>query len=186
MGRLAGRRALLIVAHAGFREEELDLPRRALEAAGAEVAVASSATAPASGMGGGQAFPDLLYCAARPADYDAVVFVGGTGAAEFFPDRTAHGLAREALAQGKVVGAICFAGSILAEAGLLEGRRATAFPSRRPHLEARGAVWTGAPATTDGDLVTGRGPEDAQAFADALVAAVAAKGSRAERDAPAG
>ena len=161
-----------MIAHQGYRDEELELPRRALEAAGVEVRVASSSLAPAQGMQGGTVQPDLLYCAARPEDYAALVFVGGYGAAEYFPDRTAHQLAREALRQGRVLGAICYGSSVLAEAGLLEGRRATGWPGREAHLRERGAVWSGAAVEVDGALVTGRGPEEAQAFADALVAAL--------------
>lgn len=164
--------ALLVIAHQGYREEELELPRRALEAAGVVVAIASSSLAPARGMQGGTTQPDLLYCAARPEDYAAVVFVGGYGAAEYFPDRTAHQLAREALKAGRVLGAICYGGSVLAEAGLLAGRRATAWPGREGHLREKGAVWSGSAVEVDGAIVTGRGPEDAQAFADALVAAI--------------
>ncbi|MCO5170144.1 MAG: DJ-1/PfpI family protein [Planctomycetes bacterium] len=175
-GSLDGARAVLVVAHHGYREEELEAPRGALEAAGALVRVASSSLAPATGMSGGRAEPDLLYCAVRPDDVDALVFVGGVGAAEFFHDRAAHRLAREALQAGKVVGALCYASSILAEAGLLEGRPATGWPSREAHLRARGAAWTGAAVTVDGRVVTGRGPEDADAFARALVGAMTRRG----------
>jgi protease I len=173
VGELDGKRVLLVIPHHGFREEELEQPRRALTRAGAKVEVASSSLAPAEGMNGGQAFPDLLYCAAKAEEYQGVVFVGGVGASEFFADRTAHELARAALAQGAVLGAICFAGSTLAAAGLLEGRQATAFPSREAHLREHGAAWTGEAVTADGGVVTGRGPEDAPAFAAALVAALA-------------
>lgn len=169
-GSLPGARALLVIAHDGFREEELEAPRRALEAAGARVRVASSSLGPARGAGGGQATPDVLYCAVRPDDLDLLVFVGGEGAAEYFFDHTAHRLAREALQAGKLVGAQGYASSILAEAGLLEGRPATAWPTREAHLRARGAAFTGAPVTVDGRVITGRGPHDAPAFAQALVA----------------
>jgi protease I len=138
------------------------------------VRLASSSLAPATGMGGGQRLPEVLYCAVRPADLDALVFVGGTGAVEYFHDRTAHRLAREALQEGKVVGALCYASSVLAEAGLLDGRPATGWPSREAHVRERGGVWTGAPVEVAGRVVTGRGPDDAPAFARALVDAVRA------------
>lgn len=166
------RRAVLVIAHHGYREEELERPRAALAKAGVEVEVVSSALAPARGMHDGTCYPDRLVGAVRVDELDALVFVGGNGATEYFEDRAVHRLAREALESGRVVGAICFASSILANAGLLEGRDATGFPSREPHLVARGARYTGAPVEVSGGLVTGRGPEDAEAFAQALVAAL--------------
>lgn len=168
----AERRALFVIAHQGYREEELSEPRAALEAVGVKVEVASSSLGPASGMQGGTVQPDLLYCAARPADYAAVLFVGGYGAAEYFPDRTAHELAREALRLGRVVAAICYGASVLAEAGLLAGRKATGWPGREAHLRERGAVWTGATLEVDGALVTARGPEAAAELGRALVSAI--------------
>jgi protease I len=174
---LTGKRAVLVIAHSGYREEELDEPRRALERAGAHVRVASSSLGAAHGMSGGTCEPDLLYSAIQLDDLDALVFVGGTGASEYFPDRTAHRLAREAAQQEKVLGAICFASSTLANAGVLEGLQATGFPSREAHLRSKGVVYTGDPVTTTGRIVTGRGPEDARAFGDALVEALSGSAS---------
>jgi protease I len=174
-GRLHGARAVLVVAHHGYREEELDLPRQALLAEGATVRVASSSLAPATGMNGGRVEPELLYCAVKVEELDALVFVGGTGASEYFPDRTAHRLAREALQAGKALGAICYGASVLAEAGVLEGRPATGWPSREEHVRSKGAAWTGAPVTVAGRVVTGRGPEDAAAFAAALIETLATR-----------
>ncbi len=164
------RRAVLVLPHHGYREEELDAPRQALEAAGVTCELASWSLAPAAGMHGGSALPDRLVGSVDPSRLEALVFVGGSGAALLFEDRAAHRLAREAARQGKVLGAICDAGSILASAGLLEGRAATAAPGREAHLRARGALWTGAPVTVTGRIVTARGPEQAQDFGAALVA----------------
>ena len=69
MGRLDGKRILMVIAHHGYREEELEQPLRALRSEGAEVSVASSSLSPATGMNGGTTIPDLLYCAARVGDY---------------------------------------------------------------------------------------------------------------------
>jgi len=164
---------VFVIPHHAYRAEELERPREALAAAGVEVLVASSSLGPASDMQGQRGCdPDLLYSAVDPADLDVLVFVGGTGCSEFFDDRTAHGLAQSALARGKLVAAICFAPSILANAGLLEGRRATCAPGRRAHLAAHGVELVDAPLVRDGALLTGRGPQDSEAFAQALVEAL--------------
>ena len=172
MSRLAGKRAAFVIAFRGFRDEELLEPRAALEAEGVKVLVASSALGTAEGLLGARVEPDLLYTALRVSELDALVFVGGEGAAEYWEDRAAHKLAKEAQASGKLLGAICFAPSTLANAGLLEGRRATCFATRRGHLQAKGALVTGEPATRDGRLVTGEGPQAAKAFGAALVEAL--------------
>jgi len=169
---LAGRKVVLVVAHHGYREEELAEPLALLTREGAEVQIASSSLGPASGMGGGRCDPQRLYSAVDVSSVDALVFVGGTGAAEYFDDRTAQRLVREAVTAGKLVGAMCFASSILANAGVLEGKPATGYPSREAHLRARGARYTGEPVAIAGRIVTGRGPEDAGAFAGALLAAL--------------
>lgn len=172
MRPLEGRSVLFVIAHRSFRDEELLVPRRIIEEAGARTQVASSALGPASGMLGAEVEPDLLYSAAKAKDWDAVVFVGGAGATEFFPDRTAHRLARDIIEEGRVLGAICYGSSTLAEAGVLEGRKATAFPTRKDHLIAKGAKFTGEPVTRDGRIVTANGPEAADAFGRALVEAI--------------
>jgi protease I len=174
MARLSDKRAVFVVAFRNFRDEELLEPKAALEAEGAKVLVASSALGTAEGMLGARVAPDLLYTAVRVDDLDALVFIGGEGAAEYWDDRAAHKLAREAQAKGKVLGAICFAPSTLANAGLLEGRKATCYSTRKGHLQSRGAIVTGEPATRDGRLVTGEGPAAAKAFGAALVEALGA------------
>jgi protease I len=100
--------------------------------------------------------------------YDVVVFVGGRGSADLFDDADAHRIAREAVAADTVVGAICIAPSILAHAGLLGGRRATAYRDQKGDLVAHGATWTGEQVTVDPPFVTGNGPEAAAAFGDAV------------------
>ena len=172
MARLAGKRAVFVIAFRGFRDEELLEPRAALDAAGAKTLVASSALGTAEGMLGARVATDLLYTAVRVDDLDALVFVGGEGAAEYWEDRAAHKLAKEAHAKGKLLGAICFAPSTLANAGLLEGRKAACFATRKGHLVARGAIVVAEPVVRDGQLVTAEGPAAAKAFGEALVQAL--------------
>jgi len=70
---------------------------------------------------------------------------------------------------GKVIGAICIAPSILANAGILSGKYATCFHSEEENLKKKGARVTGELVTQDSTLVTGRGPEAAQEFANKVL-----------------
>lgn len=165
---------LMVIAPQNFRDEEYARPREILESAGYAITVASRSRETARGMLGMQVQPDLLLSEARAADYDAVVFVGGSGAQTYWDDPEAHRLAREAADGGKVVAAICIAPVILARAGVLEGKQATVFdpPSLCAALTAHGATCTGASVHRDGRVVTASGPQAAEDFARAILAAL--------------
>jgi protease I len=172
MGRLDGKRVLLVIASRDFRDEEYAAPRKALEEAGARVTVASSSLKPSRGMLGLVVQPDLLLPDARAADYAAVVFVGGSGAGEYWDDATAHALAKAAVAAGKVTAAICIAPVTLANAGLLAGKSATVWPECRNQLTQKGARLAEGAVVCDGPLITGNGPPAAAEFGTALVNAL--------------
>ena len=79
---------------------------------------------------------------------------------------------REAADQGKVVAAICAGPGILAHAGVMKGKRATAYrggPSSA--LKENGATYTGKKVEVDGKFITGNGPKASSGFGRAIVAA---------------
>jgi len=171
----AGKKVLMVIAPSNFRDEELLDTKRVLESAGVKVTVACRTTAESRGMFGARARPDIALDKARAADYDAVVFVGGSGSKVYFDDRAAHSLARDAAGAGKVVGAICIAPSILARAGLLRGRRATVWDDQGPsgpfvgNIRAGGATFADEEVVRDGQFVTANGPAAAKRFGRMLV-----------------
>lgn len=172
---IAGKQVLMIIAADGFRDEEYREPREVIEAHGGRVTVASTARGKTRGMLGMVVEPDIDLAAAGAGEYDAVVFVGGSGAAQYWDDPVAHALARRAAEKGRVVGAICIAPVTLANAGLLRGRKATVWPHEAARLQANGAVYTGEPVEVDGNIVTAAGPQAARAFGEALVRAMSGR-----------
>jgi protease I len=164
-----GKRAVFIIAHDKFRDEELFEPKKVLEDSGVEVVVASSSMDTAGGMLGATYKPDMLYEDINVEEFDAVVFIGGTGASEYWEDPKAHEIARKAWGDRKLVGAICIAPVTLAKAGLLSGKRATCFSSTRGDLESAGAELTGGGVARDGKIVTGEGPSAARAFGEEIL-----------------
>lgn len=172
MKTLTGKQVVMIIASRDFRDEELAEPFALLTQAGAKVTVASSKKAPAVGMLGKTVTPDLLLADVKATNYDAVVFVGGGGAQEYFADATAQRLAQDSVKAGKLLGAICIAPAILANAGVLKGRQAVCFPSVVPILKKGGATVPAQDVVRDGRLVTATGPQAARPFAQALVMAL--------------
>lgn len=173
---LEGKKVLIIIAHEDFRDEEYDIPRKLLDKNGAQVTVASTEMTLAKGKLGMVVQPDVLTRDVRAIDYDAIILVGGPGAASYFNDLVIHGLLRAAVERGRVIAAICIAPVILANAGILANKKATVFPSEVDQIEAGGAFYTGREVERDGDILTASSPEAAGDFAEALVKAIEWKG----------
>lgn len=174
MSELAGRTVLMIIASRQFRDEEYAAPRKILEAAGAAITVASSSPGPATGMLGMTVTPDTTIDRVDPKTFDAVIFVGGMGATEYWDSPVAHRIAQQTAQQGKVTAAICLAPMTLANAGLLTKKRATMWPSEAEAFKTTGALYTGKPVERDGVFITGSGPEAAEPFGRAIRDAMAA------------
>ena len=162
---LRGKRVLVLLPQHNFRDDEYKRPRALLDTTGARVTVASLSRAPATGMLGGVVHPDLPLADVRAADFDGVLLVGGTGSSIFWHNETAHSLLREIDRSHGTIGAICLAPVTLANAGLLEGKAATAYPSAGEFLAWRGATYTGQSVERAGNIVTASGPEAAEKFA---------------------
>lgn len=161
---LARKNILMVVAPENFRDEELQEPKEIFEDSGASITIASKDTNSATGMFGAVVTVDKNISEIEVDNYDAVVFVGGSGASIYFDDKTALEISKEAYQEGKIIGAICIAPSILANAGLLEDKDVTSFPSEKENLEDHGANYTDSNVEVDGKIITGKGPEFASDF----------------------
>lgn len=155
---------LMVVAPERFRDEELFETRTVLADAGHAITVASTRAGRCPGSRGGHVDVAMTLDEARSADYDAVVFVGGGGSKLLFNDPSALRIAREIARSGRVLAAICLAPVILANAGVLTGKRATVAGTEARTIEAAGACYTGPGVTVDGMLVTANGPKSSHAF----------------------
>lgn len=158
---------LSIIAPEGYQDIEYNDSKQALKAAGHEVITASTVKE-AHGKYGGTQKADVLLDEVNPEDYDAILFVGGPGSHGYFDDPDAHSLAKAFYASGKLTTAICAAPSILANAGLLDGKKATCFESQADNLKKKGATYTGQPVEQDGLIITGNGPNSAKAFGEKI------------------
>jgi len=155
---------LMVIAQDMFRDEELFETKEELEKAGNTVKVASRELKFCNGNQGGEVMPDLALKDVNLTEYDALVFVGGGGAKEYFEDKTVHEMAKKADSDGKIIAAICIAPVILAKAGLLFGKNATVFPTGAPDIIHKGAHYTEEDVTVDGNVITANGPKSARAF----------------------
>lgn len=167
------KRAVIIVPPSGFQDQELGETIRTLGLASVQTVIASTRAGQLVGSFGNTAQADMPLNQVKVEDFDAFVFIGGLGTIEYYNNPLAVGLARQAVAQQKVVAASSTAPVILANAGVLRGVRATCLPAERNQLVAAGAVFTGTGVQRDGLIITSTGPMVVPLFAGTIVEALA-------------
>jgi protease I len=164
---------LMVIPPERFRDEELFATRLALEVAGHAIRIASTRKGTCPGSRGGFAKAELALVDVKPADYDGVVFVGGGGSKVLWDNPEAGAIALEMDRKKKVVAAICLAPVILANAGVLRGKRATVSGTEAKTIAAKGAIYTGPGVTADGNIVTANGPKSSRAFGEKIASLLA-------------
>jgi 4-methyl-5(b-hydroxyethyl)-thiazole monophosphate biosynthesis len=153
----------------------IDLLRRA----NIEVVTAGLDAAPVKGSRGTVLLPDTTLDSAIEHEYDMLVLPGGQpGATHLEQDARIVTLVRKMAQDKRFTAAICAAPKVLARAGVLDGKRATAFPGSldpaqwpRVQVENRAVV-------TDGKVITSRGPGTAMDFALELIGLLAGREKR--------
>lgn len=104
----------------------------------------------------------------NPKEADALVLPGGLpGVTNLNESDVLRAMIQEATADGRLVAAICAAPMILGQLGLLNGKRATCYPSFEPHL--KGYIPTSEAVVVDGHIITASGVGVALEFALAIV-----------------
>jgi protease I len=182
---LNGRRVAILVAE-GFEQSEMLEPRKALEQAGAETDIVSPAKGEVQGwhhFDKGERFNvDVGIDQADADDYDALLLPGGVAN----PDQLrtnprAVRFVKRFFESGKPVGVICHGPWTLIEAGVVEGRTLTSWPSLKTDLVNAGAKWVDQEVVTDKGLVSSRKPADIPAFNRKLIEEIREGQHRARR-----
>jgi protease I len=165
---------LIVVPSKDFNDFEFNATKFVFLDEGFEVDVASKGTEEALRMDGTAVAVDLEVSDAEVSDYEAIVFIGGPGVDDLllYEDPDYVNLAGSTRDQDVLVGAICVAPKILANAWLLGGRKATVFPDSESiaYIESKGANYSDEQVVRDGNIITASGPEASEAFAEAVVA----------------
>jgi len=168
MQKLNGKRVAILVED-GFEQVELTSPKQALEEAGAKTHIISPKRDKVKGWEHtkwGQEFPvDVAIEQANASDYDALLLPGGVmNPDKLRTNQQAVQFVRSFFDQGKPVAAICHGPWTLIEAGVVNGRKVTSYPSIQTDLKNAGANWVDQEVVVDQGLVTSRNPDDLPAF----------------------
>src|ERR1043165_2961942 len=166
--KLEGKRVAILVAD-GFEQVELVEPKKVLEEAGATTQIVSPADGEVQGWNHDEKadlFPvDMPLNRARSDDYDALLLPGGVRNPDQLRQLTrALEFVDGFFATGKPVAAICHAPWTLIDAGVVDGRKMTSWPSLKTDLRNAGADWVDKEVVVDKGLVSSRKPADIPAF----------------------
>ncbi|MCK4733454.1 MAG: DJ-1/PfpI family protein, partial [Methanophagales archaeon] len=160
--------AVVVFLATGFEEIEAMGIVDTLRRAGIEVVIAGLQTGAIEGGHGVKVVPDREIEGINIEDFDAVVLPGGSpGYVNLGNDKRVLDAVRKAFELGKVVAAICAAPSVLAKAGILEGKKATIYPGLETALA--GAKHINERVVVDGKIITSQGPGTALEFGVKLV-----------------
>ncbi|MEO0071333.1 MAG: DJ-1/PfpI family protein [candidate division WOR-3 bacterium] len=160
-----------------FRDDEFQTVTMALEKAGFNVVVTAAETTVVKGIDGLLVRPQRLLRDISPQGFVGLVLINGPGAAVYWDDKELHKICQEFVSAERVVAAIGTSPIILAKAGVLSGKKATAFPDRRTItiLKENGCQYRFGPVVRDGNILTANRSENCFAFVRALIKMLTAR-----------
>ena len=164
------KKILMVIAPNNFKDEEYFIPKEIFQKEGFVVKTASlnkiAISVEGKKVDADFTIDDIKF------DFDAIVFSGGPGAAVYFNNEKLFEIVRRSYNEGKIIGAICIAPSILANSGILKGKKATSFKSEESNLKQNGAIYIDEGVVVDGNIITANGPKASEEFANKIVEAL--------------
>lgn len=196
--------AITCVIFDGYQSLDLTGPFEVFRHAGYECAVVAAKPGPVRSSKGLSVNADDSVTAADASRTDTLIVAGGDGVYAARSDRALVGWVAEAAASARRVASVCSGAFLLAEAGLLDGRRATThwrcgerlaqeYPAVvvdcEPIFVKDGPLWTSAGVTAGMDLALALveedlGPEAALNVARELVLYLRRPGSQSQFSVP--
>ncbi len=156
----------------GFEETEAIAPIDILRRCGKEVITVGVGGGEITGSHGITVIPDITESDVILSDLlEMIVLPGGMpGTLNLEKSSAVQAAISYCTENGRYIGAICAAPSVLGKLGLLEGKKATCFPGFEEFL--LGAEYTGDLVNKDGKIITAKGAGAAIEFGLALGAAL--------------
>jgi 4-methyl-5(b-hydroxyethyl)-thiazole monophosphate biosynthesis len=162
--------SVLIPLAPGFEDLEAVTLSDLLRRAGIEVVTAGLHPGIVTGSRGIRVEPDACLDDVLARDFDLIALPGGLPGAEHLrDDARVQALLKRMAAAGRYTAAICAAPMALAQAGLLDGKQATAYPGVLDSLKLANTRGSSDAVVVDGKVVTSQGPGTAMDFALTLI-----------------
>jgi len=169
---LRGKRVAILAEHT-YEDQELWYPYYRLLEGGADVFVVGTGSATVyTSKHGYPVKADAEAATVDASQFDLIVIPGGWAPDLMRRSTAMVGLVRQAHEQGRLIAAICHAGSVLCSANIIRGRRVTSAKSIKDDLVNAGGIWMDEEVVRDGSLITARKPADLPAFMRTIIGAL--------------
>lgn len=93
-------------------------------------------------------------------DYEMVYLPGGKAPQKLRKNEIVLDFVRNIANKGKIVAALCHGPQVLISAGLVKGKKISAYPEVKEELEKAGAIYVDEALQIDGQYITARKPGD--------------------------
>ncbi len=167
----SSKKKVAILIENDVEDAEFQVPYNGLKQAGFDVVVLGSRTNETyKGKRGKVSMKaDATTTEAIAAQFDAVVIPGGVAPDKMRCNPNTVRFVSEALAQNKIVAAVCHGPQVLIEGDLLKGRKATGYRAIRQDMINAGTNYLDEPLVVDNNLITSRQPGDLGIFTTAIL-----------------
>ncbi len=171
--KLAGMRVAILATN-GFEQAELEEPRKALRAAGAQTVLVSPKSGTLQGMKhdekAGEFAVDMKLQDAKPEEFDGVLLPGGALNADHLRVEEEAKRFVQAIDQAqKPIAVICHGPWLLVSAGLAKGRELTSYHTIQDDIRNAGCNWKDEETVRDRNWISSRSPDDIPAFNKAMI-----------------
>lgn len=169
------KKAAIIVPSENFQDDEFWQTKAILESARILVTVASNRPGPIRGMNASLFEVSVTANQIKAEDHDAIIVIGGLGAAMFNNDLAVLNLLRDASQKRKIIGATSSGVLVLGNAGILRGVKVACPVELSTSVSQMGAVYSIALVEENLRIITCAGPQVARNFATALADGILGK-----------
>ena len=157
-----------------FQDSEVTDPKEKLENAGFKVdVIGPNTTEEYVGKKGTKIKANKSIDEVSPKDYVGLVIPGGWAPDKMRMNEKMVKFVEDINYKNKPIACICHGGSMLVEAGIVKGKKVTAYVSIRTDLINAGARWFDKEVVVDGNLITSRTPADLPVFCAEFLKALA-------------
>ncbi len=160
---------VLFLLGEGFEDLEFFYPYYRLIEEGFKVTVAGRSRTKISGKRGYSFEPNLTFKEVEPEKYDALVIPGGKSPANIRNDPEVQRIVRHFAEKSKPIAAICHGPQVLISAGVVKGKKLTAWFEVSKEIIEAGGEYVNAEVYVEGNLITSRHPGDLPYFTRELI-----------------